>query len=84
MAQLIVRNIEDEVKNRLAERARQHGHSMEQEVRLILREAVHEDLREGQEVDMGTRLSNFFAKYGLDDIEIKELKEEQARPATFD
>jgi plasmid stability protein len=84
VAQLIVRNIEDEVKNRLAERARRHGHSMEQEVRTILREAVNADQGMLDEVDMGTRLSAFFARHGLDDIEIRELKDEQARPATFD
>lgn len=84
MAQLIVRNIEDEVKQRLAERARRHGHSMEQEVRTILREAVGEDVRDIHEVDMGTRLQAFFARHGFDDLEIRELKDEQARPATFD
>jgi plasmid stability protein len=84
MAQLIVRNIEDEVKNRLAERARLHGHSMEQEVRTILRDAVDADRNDADEVDMGTRLSAFFARHGFDDIEIEEFKDEQARAATFD
>lgn len=84
MAQLIVRNIEDDVKNRLAERARRHGHSMEQEVRTILREAVDSDQSKFDEIDMGSRLSAFFARHVFDDIEIKELKDEQARPAAFD
>ncbi|MBX2805777.1 MAG: plasmid stabilization protein [Hyphomicrobiales bacterium] len=84
MAQLIVRNIEDEVKDRLAERARLHGHSMEQEVRTILRNAVNADHRALNEIDMGTRLSAFFARHGFDDHEIEELKDEQARPAVFD
>ena len=84
MAQLIVRKIEDEVMNRPAERARRHGHSMEQEVRTILRDAVNVDQGNFDEVDMGTRLSAFFARYGFDDLDIEELKDEQARPATFD
>jgi plasmid stability protein len=84
MAQLIVRNIEDDVKNRLAERARRHGHSMEQEVRTILREAVDADQSKFDEIDMGSRLSAFFARHGFEDIEINELKDEQARPAAFD
>jgi plasmid stability protein len=84
VAQLIVRNIEDDVKNRLAERARRHGHSMEQEVRTILREAVDSDQSKFDEIDMGSRLSAFFARHVFDDIEIKELKDEQARPAAFD
>lgn len=84
MAQLIVRNIEDEVKERLVARARRHGHSMEQEVRLILRNAVREEPRQVPETDMGVRLSAFFAKHGLEDFEIEEFKDEQARPAAFD
>ena len=42
MAQVIVRNIEDDVKKGLKERASQHGWSMEEEVRQILRRAVSE------------------------------------------
>ena len=40
MAQLIVRNLEEEVRSKLRERAQQHGRSMEEEVREILRSAV--------------------------------------------
>jgi antitoxin FitA len=40
MAQLIVRNIENEVKARLQRRAKRHGRSMEEEVREILRDAT--------------------------------------------
>ena len=40
MAQIIVRNVEDEVKAKLRKRARQHGRSMEEEVRVILRDAL--------------------------------------------
>ena len=40
MAQLIVRNLEDDVKAKLQQRARQHGRSTEEEVREILRAAV--------------------------------------------
>ncbi len=42
MAQVIVRNIEDDVKAGLKLRASQHGWSMEEEVRQILRRAVSE------------------------------------------
>jgi hypothetical protein len=37
MAQVIVRNIEDDVKAGLKTRATQHGWSMEEEIRQILR-----------------------------------------------
>lgn len=40
MAQLLVRQIEDKVVKKLKERAGQHGVSMEEEHRRILREAL--------------------------------------------
>lgn len=40
MAVLTIRNIEDSIKERLRVRAATHGHSMEEEVRVILRRAV--------------------------------------------
>jgi plasmid stability protein len=43
MAQLIVRNIEDEVAQKLRERAAKNGVSAEEEHRRILRMAVNED-----------------------------------------
>jgi antitoxin FitA len=83
MAQLIVRNIEDEVKERLAQRARRKGRSMEEEVRSILREAVSEDMKPAPETGFGTRLAAFFADRGLD-FEVPETRGEEARPAAFD
>jgi plasmid stability protein len=41
MAQVIVRNLEDDVKAVLKRRAKQHGWGMEEEVRQILRRAVN-------------------------------------------
>lgn len=43
MAQFVVRNLENAVKARLQRRAKRHGRSMEEEVREILRVAVHEE-----------------------------------------
>lgn len=40
MASLTIRNLQDDTKAQLRLRAAKHGHSMEQEARLILREAV--------------------------------------------
>ena len=40
MASITIRNIEDELKERLRIRAAQQGHSMEEEARIILRRAV--------------------------------------------
>jgi plasmid stability protein len=48
MAQILVRDIEDDVKERLQRRASRHGQSMEAEVRDILRHSVEdEDIASG-------------------------------------
>jgi phosphopantothenoylcysteine decarboxylase/phosphopantothenate--cysteine ligase len=41
MAQLVVRNPEEEVKARLRDRAARNGRSMEEEIREILRDAAN-------------------------------------------
>ena len=81
MAQLVVRNLEDEVKARLQRRARRHGRSTEAEVREILRNAVRDEHGPGQ--PLGSRLRTRFAGIGLED-ELPELRGEPARPATFE
>ena len=40
MATLTIRNLDDAVRDRLRQRAAEHGHSMEEEVRQILRQVV--------------------------------------------
>ena len=80
MGQLVVRNLEDDVKARLQLRARRHGRSTEEEVREILRDAVKGEA--AQRKPLGTRLRERFAGIGLAD-ELPELRGEIARPATF-
>ena len=81
MAQLLVRNLEDEVKARLQRRARRHGRSTEEEVRDILRNAVR---GEGEVREpLGSRIHARFAEIGLDE-DLPELRGEVARPATFE
>ena len=41
MASITIRNLDDDVKTRLRVRAAEHHRSMEEEVRVILREATH-------------------------------------------
>ena len=43
MTSITVRNIEDDLKRRLRIRAAEHGHSMEEEARRILRTALGDD-----------------------------------------
>ena len=64
MAQLVVRNLEDDVKRGLQRRAMVHGRSMEAEVRDILRAAVAEP--RSSPAPLGTRIANRFRGEGLD------------------
>lgn len=81
MAQILVRNLDDDVKAKLQRRARRHGRSSEEEVREILRHAVRED---GSPLPpLGSRLKERFAAIGLDE-DIPELRGRPARPAEFD
>jgi plasmid stability protein len=80
MAQLVVRNLDDDVKAKLQIRARRHGRSTEAEVRDILRNAVSD---EGSErVPLGTRIAARFAGIGLDQ-DIPEQRGYPAQPADF-
>jgi len=82
VAQLVVRNVESSVKERLRSRARRNGRSMEEEVRDILRTAVHkeEDTPAG---GLGTELSRIFAKHGIDSP-IPELRGYDIKPPSFE
>ena len=64
MAQLVVRNLDDEVKAKLRRRAEAHGHSMEEEVRAILRDAVKEEARLKGDLEPALRLVSLASGYG--------------------
>lgn len=81
MAQLVVRNLENSVKARLQRRARRNGRSMEEEVRDILRAAVHGEEKKS-EFGLGTEIAKIFAKDGLDSP-IEELHFE-IKPPSFE
>ena len=86
-AQLVVRNLEQEVKTRLQQRAKKHGRSMEEEVRDILRKAVKNPntSKEKEEGGFGTRFASYFKGIGLrPDEEIKEMRGYPIHPADFD
>jgi plasmid stability protein len=80
MAQVIVRNLDEDVKVRLQARALQHGHSMEEEIRTILRDAVTGD--DATPPPLGTQIAGLFRGLGLDEA-IPEQRG-AARPAHFD
>jgi plasmid stability protein len=80
MAQVLVRQLDDDVKEKLQRRARRHGRSTEEEIREILRNAVRS---EGTpRTALGSRIAARFRRVGLDG-EIPELRGESARPAVF-
>ncbi len=80
MAQLVVRDLEDKVKEALQRRARKHGRSMEAEIRDILRSAVADP---GERVEsLGTRLAGRFAGIGLDEP-LPEIRGHVATPVSF-
>jgi antitoxin FitA len=78
MAQLVVRKLEDEVKERLKQRALRHGRRTEEEVREILRDAVKDEASPA--LPLGRRLRALFAGHGLGE-DIPELRGQPARPA---
>ncbi|WP_137179378.1 FitA-like ribbon-helix-helix domain-containing protein [Roseomonas sp. AR75] len=85
MAQLIVRNLDDSIRDRLRRRAERKGRSMEEEVREILRAAAAEDVE--SQAGLGTRIAAHFAGIGLTEEEargIEELRGAPARPASFE
>ncbi|MGH9510840.1 MAG: FitA-like ribbon-helix-helix domain-containing protein [Terriglobales bacterium] len=81
MAQFVVRNIDDGVKTRLQRRARRNGHSMEEEVRDILRGAVHEEA--GPSGGLGSEISSLFARVHLD-FDIPEFRGYEIKPQSFE
>lgn len=80
MAQLIVRDLDSDIKAALQQRARQHGWSMEEEVRQILRRSV--DQTSAVPAKLGTRIAARFKDVGLD-APIPESRGQTVEPLSF-
>lgn len=78
MAQVIVRQLEEEVKVRLQRRAERHGRSMEAEVREILRNAAKEESRPA--AGLGSRIAARFRHLGLTS-DLPEFRGHRPQPA---
>jgi antitoxin FitA len=76
VAQLIVRNLDERVKQRLRRRAARHRRSLEAEVRDILSAAVAGP--ETVERNLGSRIAGRFRTLGVD-FEARELRGFAAR-----
>jgi antitoxin FitA len=95
MAQLIVRRLDDDVKEQLRARARKHGRSLEAEARAILEHAAGGEPKRGRrrrkEKGFGTLMHERFKRTGFTDEEyaeferhIAELRAEPFKPVDFD
>lgn len=83
MAQLLSRDLDDDVTARLQQRAASHGRSIEEEARAILRAAADQAEEPPPAVGFGTRVAARFSGLGLTDA-IDETHGQQAVPAAFD
>lgn len=81
MAQVLVRNLDDDVKAALQQRARRHGHSMEEEIRNILRQALTENGAPPSR--LGSRIAARFAGQGLTE-DLPELRGQKPQPTAFE
>jgi plasmid stability protein len=81
MTQLIVRDLEPDLTEKLRRRAAAHGCSMEEEVRTILRVAVQQEPT--PKGGLGTEIATLFKGIGLDH-DIPELRGYPAKPVIFD
>ncbi len=71
MASLTIRNLEEPIKELLRIRAAHHGHSMEEEVRQILRHTLLEDTQ--LSTNLAESIQKRFAQLGgVDDLPIPD------------
>lgn len=80
MATLTIRNLDDELKSRLRIRAARNDRSMEEEVRLILRDAVLDTANDETTTGLGTRIRERLEKTGGVDLELPERSESPRVP----
>ena len=79
MASLTIRNLEEPIKQLLRIRAAHHGHSMEEEVRQILRNAVLEDAQSPD--NLAEAIARRFAELGgVEDLPIASRQQMREPP----
>jgi antitoxin FitA len=64
MGSILIRNLDDRLKERLRVRAASHGRSMEEEARTVLRDGLEEANEPVNIVDLARTL--FGSEYGID------------------
>ena len=87
MASITVRNLDEDVQQRLRQRAARHGRSMEEEVCDILRTALGPEVApEGEAAPvtgLGTAIHELFKPFGGVELDIPP-REPAREPPTFD
>ncbi len=81
MAALTIRNIDDTTKTALRVRAAQHGVSMEEEARRILRDALVRASSPGAPDGLGQRLMQRFESVASEDFTLPERHATRVPPA---
>ena len=81
MASITIRNLDDEVKARLRVRAADNGRSMEEEARLILRDAVGREYVPAK--GLGTAIHELFKPFGGVELELPP-RGPMRKPPRFD
>lgn len=89
MTQLLVRKLDEDIKPKLKARAARHGRSLEEEVRVILREVADEPEQapaEPEQAGLGTQISKLFEGIGFapGEFESDGLLDSPVRAAEFD
>ncbi len=85
MAQILVRNVETQLKTRLQRRAKRNGRSMEAEVRELLRDALKDE--DAPQRGLGSEIVALFSGQGIglkDGEEIPEIRGMHMQIPTFD
>jgi plasmid stability protein len=78
---ITVRGLEAGTKQKLRVRAAERGHSMEEEVRSLIRKAVDERTDDGE--DLGTAIHRRFARYGGVNLDLPPRGPDR-EPPSFD
>ncbi|MFD2190767.1 FitA-like ribbon-helix-helix domain-containing protein [Pistricoccus aurantiacus] len=76
MASITIRNLDEQLKTRLRMEAAKHGHSMEEEVRIILRNALNQPRRGG----LGSRIRERFTEVGGVELEMPSRSDKPRAP----
>ena len=84
MATLTIRNLDDELKSRLRIRAARHDHSMEEEARSILRNALSDSEDVDESTGIATRIRNRLENIGGVELGLPERTERPRVPENLE